>query len=138
MKLFLSNKCFLFFRVRERRTLDCTIKSHLNRDQNCVEDVDYSPDDEIMQMIVGKINCSLPWSPIKGMKTCDTEDEFEQYLNLIFDHQADFSAIRKKCKFKNWKAVPYSEKIGGTGFTLKAKRMIHLILTKTQVSRQST
>ena len=70
-----------------------------------------NPDRKIMRAIARRINCSLPWSEYKfnGMRECQTENDFESYLHTIPTLKPVIEAIPKKCTFKTWTPLPYSE-----------------------------
>ena len=74
-------------------------------------DENYNPDKEIMKLISNQIKCTLPWSEIKieGMKQCKSENDFDNYLKMIFEQQQDMKQVPPKCKFKIWTPMPYSE-----------------------------
>ena len=71
----------------------------------------YNPDRKMMLATARRINCSLPWSKHKfnGIKNCRTENDFERYLHTIPTLKHVIEAIPKKCTFKTWTPMPYSE-----------------------------
>ena len=82
-----------------------------NEVHKCFKAKSYNPDRTIMKGITEKINCSLPWSQFKveGMKDCKTENDFERYLDTIVKLQRKIKEVPKKCTFKTWTPLPYSE-----------------------------
>ena len=82
-----------------------------NEVHKCFKDKSYNPDRTIVKGITEKINCSLPWSQFKveGMKDCKTENDFERYLDTIVKLQRKIKEVPKKCTFKTWTPLPYSE-----------------------------
>ena len=43
------------------------------------------------------------------MKECKSENEFDNYLKMIFKRQQDIKQVPPKCKFKAWTPMPYRE-----------------------------
>ena len=64
-----------------------------------------------MEVITKRMNCSLPWSQFKleGMKDCKSENDFEHYLDTIVKFQSKIKKVTKKCRYKTWTPLPYSE-----------------------------
>ena len=94
-----------------QKDLQLTDKSLISKEgEECITDVNYNPDKEIMKLISNQIKCTLPWSEIKieGMKQCKSENDFDNYLKMIFERQQDMK-LPPKCKFKTWTPIPYSE-----------------------------
>ena len=89
-----------------------TEKTSMSRKgDKCMKDEGFSPDWVIMKRLTEEINCSLPWSKVKveGLKDCNTEIEFERYLTTLVKLQRKIEKIPKKCTFKVWTPLPYSE-----------------------------
>ena len=104
--------CFKNFRLMYRRMLQLTVKSYISKqEEKCRKYERYNPDGKIMKAIARYINCSLPWSIYKfnGMKECQTESDFERYLHEIVKLKPVIKALPKKCTFKTWTPLPYSE-----------------------------
>ncbi len=100
------------FRLKYRRLLQLTEKTRISKDEEmCIDDKSYNPDRAIMKLITERINCSLPWSEFKleRMTDCKTENDFEHYLDTIMKLQPQIKKIPKKCTFKTWTPLPYSE-----------------------------
>ena len=94
------------------KLLQLTEKSHISKKGGkCIMDDNYNTDKEIMNLISRQINCSLPWSEIKfeGMKECKSENDFDNYLKMIFKRQQVIKQVPPKCKFKAWTPMPYRE-----------------------------
>ena len=98
-----------------RRMLQQTEKTIMSKQgEKCRKDEKYNPDGKLMKSIARYINCSLPWSKnkfnqFKGMKECQTEKEFERYLHEIVKLKPIIENMPKKCTFKTWTPLPYSE-----------------------------
>ena len=95
-----------------QKDLQLTDKSLISKEgEECITDENYNPDKEIMKLISKQINCTLPWIEIKfeGMKECKSENDFDNYLKMIFKRQQDIKQVPPKCKFKAWTPMPYRE-----------------------------
>ena len=94
---------------------------------NCTSQEGFNPDEEMTKLISQKINCSLPWSSFKiqGLKECNTETDFDNYLIALDDLQDAFKEIGKKCYYKSWKLFPIIEQsMDGNGTTSIACEVI--------------
>ena len=92
--------------------LQQTEKTKISKEgEKCKKIGSYNPDRKIMKAIARYINCSLPWSIYKfnGMKECQTESDFERYLHEIVKLKPLIEMMPKKCTFKTWTPMPYSE-----------------------------
>ena len=110
-----------------------TEKTSISKEEEkCMEDKGFSPDSMIMQLLTKEINCSLPWSKVKvkGLKDCNTEIEFERYLTTLVKLQRKIARIPKKCTFKIWTPLPYSENSRDGNDTLV---IIDLVVIKSKV-----
>ena len=111
-----------------------TEKTHISKEiAKCVINKSYNPDRVIMKLITKQINCSIPWSNFKleGMKDCKSENDFELYLDTIVNLQSKLKKVPKKCKFKTWTPLPYSE--GSTDGNKKTKIVIELFIVDSKV-----
>ena len=98
--------------MKYEKILQLTEKSRISKEgAKCIMDENYNPDKEIMKLISRQINCTLPWSKIKigGMKECQSENDFDNYLKMIFNRQKDIKQVPPKCQFKTWTPMPYWE-----------------------------
>ena len=89
-----------------------TEQTSISKEQEkCMKAEGFSQDSMIMKLLTEEINCSLPWSKVRveGMKDCKTENEFERYLTTLIKLQRKIEKIPKKCTFKTWTPLPYSE-----------------------------
>ena len=89
-----------------------TEKTSISKEEEkCMKGKGFSPDSMTMKLLTEEINCTLPWSKLKfeGLKDCKTEIEFERYLTTIVRRQRKIEKIPKKCTFKVWTPLPYSE-----------------------------
>ena len=111
-----------------------TEKTHISKEiAKCVINKSYNPDRVIMKLITKQINCSIPWSNFKleGMKDCKSENDFELYLDTIVKLQSKIKKVPKKCMFKTWTPLPYSE--GSTDGNKETKTVIELLIVDSKV-----
>ena len=78
----------------------------------CIDDENYKPDDEMTALITRKVKCNLPWSNLKmnQFEDCETEEEFENYLNGIIKEQDAIERIPIKCQYKIWSLTHWGER----------------------------
>ena len=110
-----------------------TEKTSMSKEEDkCMKDEGFSPDWVIMKLITEEINCSLPWSKVKveGLKDCNTEIEFERYLTTLVKLQRKIEKIPKKCTFKTWTPLPYSDSSRDVNDTLV---IIDLVMINSKV-----
>ena len=92
--------------------LQLTEKTRISKqEEKCRRTENYNPDRKIMKSLARYINCSLPWSIYKfnGVRECQTENDFERYLHEIVKLKPVIENLPKKCIFKTWTPLPYSE-----------------------------
>ena len=74
---------------------------------------DNKPDDEMMKLLLERIECNLPWNQFKleTLKDCAMESEFQKYFDAIIELHDTFLKIPPKCHHRTWTYSQFMENL---------------------------
>ena len=110
-----GNSLYLTFKQGKRRNLKKSLtrfeKMNIQEIAKCNPNEDYIPDKEIEEIVIRQVGCNLPWSQfeLEGLKTCQSELDFENYFTELEKSQEEILTKSKKCKYIAWHALHYDD-----------------------------
>ena len=86
-------------------------KINIPESSGCNPHEEYIPDKEIEELVMAQTGCNLPWSKFKldNLGTCQSEEDFENYFNVLEKSQGEIKSKPKKCKYIAWLAAHYDD-----------------------------